>query len=101
VGIPRHDPCWCAAGDHDPAPGPARHPREPVPGGALGFLGTEERGLWHRLATAIIRRPIIAGGVALAILLALIYPVTQLTFANGSLKNEPVLSGRQRSALDR
>jgi RND superfamily putative drug exporter len=53
------------------------------------FLRSGERGLWHSLAAAIIRRPILAGGLALAILLALAYPATQLSFAYGSLKNQP------------
>ena len=36
-----------------------------------------------------MRRPLIAGGLALAVLLALTYPATQLAFAYGSLKNAP------------
>src|SRR6185312_16100935 len=44
------------------------------------FLRSGEHGLWHTLASAIIRRPILAGGMALAILLALAYPATQLGF---------------------
>ena len=53
------------------------------------FLGTGETGAWHRLATTIMRRPFITGGVALLLLLGLTYPVTQLNFAFGSLKNQP------------
>ena len=63
------------------------------------FLRIEERGSWHRLATAIIRRPILAGGLALAILLALTYPVTQLTFALGSLKNQSIAQNSVAGAL--
>ena len=63
------------------------------------FLNTEEHGLWYRLATAITRRPILAGSVALALLLALIYPVTQLTFALGSLKNQPIAQESVAGAL--
>jgi uncharacterized membrane protein YdfJ with MMPL/SSD domain len=63
------------------------------------FLRTGGRGLWHRLATAIVRRPIVAGGLALAILLALTYPATQLTFAYGSLKNQPASQQSVAGAL--
>ncbi len=63
------------------------------------FLRTGERGLWHRMATAIMRRPIIAGGLVLAILLALTYPVTQLNFAYGSLKNQPASQQAVAGAL--
>ncbi len=53
------------------------------------FLGVGDNGLWHRLATTIMRRPWVTGGLALVVLLALAYPVTQLNFAFGSLKNQP------------
>ncbi|GAC1332263.1 MAG: MMPL family transporter [Chloroflexota bacterium] len=53
------------------------------------FLATGERGMWHSLAMTIMRRPLLTGGVTLAILLGLTYPVTQLNFAFGSLKNQP------------
>jgi RND superfamily putative drug exporter len=63
------------------------------------FLRAAERGLWHRLATAIIRRPVLAGGLALAALLALAYPATQLSFAYGSLKNQPAAEQAVAGAL--
>lgn len=53
------------------------------------FLRVSEEGVWHRLATTIMHRPWITGGVALVVLLGLTYPVTQLNFAFGSLKNQP------------
>ena len=63
------------------------------------FLRTGGRGVWHGMATAILRRPITAGGLALAILLALAYPVTQLNFAFGSLKNAPASQQSVAGAL--
>ena len=63
------------------------------------FLRTGGHGPWHRMATAIMRRPIVAGGLALAILLALTYPVSQLTFAYGSLKNQPTSQQSVAGAL--
>src|SRR6185437_7161411 len=63
------------------------------------FLRSGEHGLWHTLASAIIRRPILAGGMALAILLALAYPATQLGFASGSLKNQPASQEAVAGAL--
>jgi RND superfamily putative drug exporter len=53
------------------------------------FLQTGETGMWHRFALTIMRRPWITGGVVSVVLLALIFPVTQLNFAFGSLKNQP------------
>src|SRR5262249_11683638 len=50
-------------------------------------------------ATAIIRKPILAGGLALAILLALAYPATKLSFAQGSLKNQPAAEQSVAGAL--
>jgi RND superfamily putative drug exporter len=44
-------------------------------------------------------KPLIAGGAALAILLALTYPVTQLSFAQGSLKNQPAAQQSVAGAL--
>jgi RND superfamily putative drug exporter len=53
------------------------------------FLGVGEEGVWHRLAITIMRRPWVTGGLAMVLLLGLTYPVTQLNFAFGSLKNQP------------
>ena len=53
------------------------------------FLRTGESGSWHRLATAIMKRPVLTGGLVLVIMLALAFPVTQLNFAFGGLKNSP------------
>ena len=53
------------------------------------FLGVADQGVFHRLATTIMHRPWVTGGVALVVLLGLTYPVTQLNFAFGSLKNQP------------
>jgi uncharacterized membrane protein YdfJ with MMPL/SSD domain len=53
------------------------------------FLGTGESGMWHRLAGAIMARPILSGGAVLAILLALTFPLTQMTQSYGSFKNAP------------
>jgi putative drug exporter of the RND superfamily len=50
---------------------------------------TARGGFWHGLTTAIMRRPIIWGGSALLLLLALAFPVTQLNLAYGGLKNAP------------
>jgi RND superfamily putative drug exporter len=63
------------------------------------FLRSGGQGLWHRIAIAILRRPIIAGGLALAALLALASPVTQLNFAFGSLKNAPTSQQAVAGAL--
>jgi RND superfamily putative drug exporter len=46
-------------------------------------------GMWHRWAMTVMRRPWITGGIALAVLLGLTYPVTQLSIAFGGLKNAP------------
>ena len=53
------------------------------------FLRTGENGMWHRLATSIMQRPIISGGLVLLIMLALAFPATQLAFSFGSFKNAP------------
>jgi RND superfamily putative drug exporter len=53
------------------------------------FLSVGDSGLWHGLATAIMRRPWLTGGAALIVVLALVYPTTRLNFAFGSLKNQP------------
>jgi RND superfamily putative drug exporter len=53
------------------------------------FLRPGENGMWHRLAMTIMRRPLVTGGVVLAILLGLLLPATQLNQAFGSLKNAP------------
>jgi RND superfamily putative drug exporter len=52
-------------------------------------LTAGDSGMWHRLATAIMRRPLISGGAALAVMLALTFPLTQLTLSYGGLKNAP------------
>jgi RND superfamily putative drug exporter len=54
-----------------------------------GFSPAARGGVWHGLATAIMRRPILWGGCALLLLLALSFPVTQLSLAYGGLKNSP------------
>lgn len=46
-------------------------------------------GIWHRIADTIMRHPILTGGPVLLVMLALIYPVTQLNFAFGGLQNAP------------
>ncbi|HEX6506060.1 MAG TPA: MMPL family transporter [Chloroflexota bacterium] len=53
------------------------------------LLSTGGNGMWHRWATFVMHRPWVTGGIALVLLLALAYPVTQLNFAFGSLKNQP------------
>ena len=55
----------------------------------IRFLQTGETGMWHRYALTVMRRPWITGGIVSVVLLALIFPVTQLNFAFGSLKNQP------------
>ncbi|HEX8918145.1 MAG TPA: MMPL family transporter [Chloroflexota bacterium] len=46
-------------------------------------------GIWQRLALFTMRRPIVTGAIALAILLLLAAPATQLQLAYGGLKNQP------------
>lgn len=53
------------------------------------FLRTGDAGVWRGMASVIMRRPLLAGGAVLLLLLALTYPVTQLGVAYGSLKNQP------------
>jgi RND superfamily putative drug exporter len=53
------------------------------------FLQTGTSGLIHRWTMAIMRRPVIAGGLVLVILLGLAFPVTQLNRAFSGLKNAP------------
>jgi RND superfamily putative drug exporter len=53
------------------------------------FFATGESGMWRRVAVGIMKRPIIAGGLVLVLLLGLAYPVTQLNIAAGGLKNAP------------
>ncbi|MBV9280008.1 MAG: MMPL family transporter [Chloroflexi bacterium] len=53
------------------------------------FLRAGDGRIWHRLAFGIMRRPLVAGGIVLALLLGLAYPVTRLNIADGGLKNAP------------
>jgi RND superfamily putative drug exporter len=53
------------------------------------MLEPGERGPWHRLATAIMRRPVIIGGIVLGALLLAAYPTTHLAYSYGGLKNAP------------
>jgi RND superfamily putative drug exporter len=53
------------------------------------FLSTGESGMWHRMAMAIMRRPVLTGGIVLLILLALLFPASKLAIAYGGLKNAP------------
>lgn len=53
------------------------------------LLQIDETGFWHSLATAIMRRPVISGGVAVIILLAIAFPTTHMALAYGGLKNAP------------
>src|SRR5579884_252274 len=53
------------------------------------FLRPGSEGPWHRLATAIMHRPLLSGGAVLVLMLALAYPATQLAFSFGTLKNAP------------
>ncbi|MBV9279643.1 MAG: MMPL family transporter [Chloroflexi bacterium] len=55
------------------------------------YLVPRENGMWHRLAVTIMRRPILCGGLVLAVMLAIAVPATQLHFSFGSLKNAPQL----------
>ena len=61
------------------------------------FLGTGESGAWHRIARAIMARPIISGGAVLLIMLGLAFPLTQITWAYGGFKNAPKLESVQGS----
>lgn len=53
------------------------------------FSRRAQTGVWHGLALGIMRRPFLCGGGALVVLLALALPVTRLTLAFESLKNQP------------
>jgi RND superfamily putative drug exporter len=53
------------------------------------FLRAGNGRAWHRFAFAIMRRPLLAGGIVLVLLLGLAYPVTKLAIADGGLKNAP------------
>jgi RND superfamily putative drug exporter len=53
------------------------------------FLSSSNGGLWRRVARGVMARPLVAGGLVLALMLGLTYPLTQLNFAFGSLKNAP------------
>ncbi len=53
------------------------------------FLASSNGGVWRRVANAVMARPLVSGGLVLAVLLGLAYPLTQLNFAFGSLKNAP------------
>lgn len=53
------------------------------------FLRPGTGGPWHRLASAIMRRPLLFGGAVLLVMLALAYPAGRLAFSFGTLKNSP------------
>ena len=53
------------------------------------FLSSSNGGVWQRVARAVMARPLISGGLVLVVMLGLTYPLTQLNFAFGSLKNAP------------
>jgi putative drug exporter of the RND superfamily len=53
------------------------------------MLETGDRGPWHRLATTIMRRPVVAGGLVLVVLLLAALPATHLAYSYGGLKNAP------------
>ena len=53
------------------------------------MLEPGERGPWHRLATAIMNRPALIGGVVFVVLLLAAYPTTHLAYSYGGLKNAP------------
>jgi RND superfamily putative drug exporter len=53
------------------------------------MLEPSEQGPWHRLATAIMKRPVVIGGAVLAVLLLAAYPTTHLAYSYGGLKNAP------------
>jgi RND superfamily putative drug exporter len=46
-------------------------------------------GLWHRLATAIMNKPVIAGGLVLIVLVLAAFPTTHIAYSYGGLKNAP------------
>ncbi|HEX6506160.1 MAG TPA: MMPL family transporter [Chloroflexota bacterium] len=53
------------------------------------FLASGNGRAWHRIASAVMARPIVSGGAVLVLMLSLAYPLTQMNFAFGSLKNAP------------
>jgi RND superfamily putative drug exporter len=53
------------------------------------FLRVGENGAWHRLATAVMARPLVSGGAVLVVMLALSFPLTKLALSYGGLANAP------------
>ena len=54
------------------------------------MLEPADRGPWHRLATGIMNRPMVFGGITLVVLLLAAYPTTHLAYSYGGLKNAPI-----------
>jgi RND superfamily putative drug exporter len=53
------------------------------------LLHPGERGPWHQMAHGIMRRPWVAGGCAVVVLIALAFPTLHLAYSQGSLRNAP------------
>jgi RND superfamily putative drug exporter len=56
----------------------------------------EETGLWHRLATAIMRRPLLWGGLAAALMIALALQATDLKLTGGDNRGIPITTEAAR-----
>jgi RND superfamily putative drug exporter len=48
-----------------------------------------DRGPWHRLAMGIMKRPLLAGGIALVLIVLAAISATQINYSYGGLKNAP------------
>jgi RND superfamily putative drug exporter len=55
-----------------------------------------ETGLWHRLATAIMRRPLLWGGLAAALMIALALQATDLKLTGGDNRGIPITTEAAR-----
>jgi uncharacterized membrane protein YdfJ with MMPL/SSD domain len=56
----------------------------------------EETGFWHRLATAIMRRPVLWGGLAAGLMIALALQATQLHLTGGDNRGIPITTEAAR-----
>jgi RND superfamily putative drug exporter len=56
----------------------------------------EETGAWHRMATAIMRRPVVWGGLAAALMIALALAATGLHLTGGDNRGTPITTEAAR-----
>jgi RND superfamily putative drug exporter len=56
----------------------------------------EETGFWHRLATAIMRRPVLWGGLAAGLMIALALQATDLQLTGGDNRGIPITTESAR-----